>query len=282
MTQPPIDPGQQPPQVPGQQPGAYPPPPGAPGAPGGFQPQPGAYPPGPAGPAAPAFSVGEGFSWAFNKFGKNAGPLILATLVFGLISAVVSGIFQFIAGAMGNTTTVSTDDSFAFTSSYTVGSWIVLIIGYIVSLIVGGYIAASYWNGILKIANGEKVTFGSFFQPRNVGAVIIGSILVGIITGIGLALCVLPGLIAAIFLYFTSVAIVDHNLSGPDGLVASFNTVKANFGPALLTWLLAVITAVVGALLCGVGLLVAVPVAALLVAYAWRRLTGGYTAPATA
>jgi uncharacterized membrane protein len=37
----------------------------------------------------------------------------------------------------------------------------------------------------------------------------------------------------------------------------------------------------VGAILCGVGLLVAVPVAALLVAYSWRGLTGGYVAPAT-
>ena len=46
-------------------------------------------------------------------------------------------------------------------------------------------------------------------------------------------------------------------------------------------WLLAVIVVAVGAILCGVGLLVAVPVAALLVAYAWRKLTGGYVAPAT-
>jgi uncharacterized membrane protein len=293
MTQPPIDPGQQP-INPGQyppagQPGAYPPPPppppGAyppppPGAPGSYPPPPppGAYP----GPGASgSFSVGDGFSWAFNKFGKNVAPLIVATLVFGLILGVISAIFNFIASALGDTSTISDGNSIAFTSNYTAGSLIVSIIGSIVTLVVAGYVASSYWNGILQIADGQQVSIGSFFQPRNVGNVIIASVLVGIIVGIGGALCVLPGLIAALFLYFTTVAVVDRNSSATEGLSASFNLVKDNFGPAILVWLLAVIVVAVGAILCGVGLLVAVPVAALLVAYAWRKLTGGYVAPAT-
>jgi uncharacterized membrane protein len=42
-----------------------------------------------------------------------------------------------------------------------------------------------------------------------------------------------------------------------------------------------VATVFVGALLCGVGLIVAVPVAALILVYAWRRLSGGQVAPLT-
>ncbi|GAA3028333.1 hypothetical protein GCM10010528_07580 [Gordonia defluvii] len=296
MTQPPFDPGQQPinPGQPGayppagqqpgayppagQQPGAYPPPP--PGAPGSYPPPPpGSYPPGPA--AGQPFSVGDGFSWAFNKFGKNVGPLILATLVFGLILGVVSSLFQFIAAALGDTSSISDGDSFAVTSSYGVGSYLVMALGYIVLAVLSGYVAASYWNGILQIADGQHVTLGSFFQPRNVTNVIIASILVGIITGIGSILCVLPGLIAALFLYFTTIAVVDRNASATEGMGLSFNLVKDNFGQTLLVWLLAIVIVLVGAILCGVGLLVAVPVAALLVAYSWRGLTGGYVAPAT-
>ena len=274
----PVRGARRPPPPPPPPPGAYPPPP--PGAPGSYPPPPppGAYPgPGAAGP----FSVGDGFSWAFNKFGKNVAPLIVATLVFGLILGVISAIFNFIAGALGDTTTISDGNSIAFTSNYTAGSIIVSIIGSIVTLVVAGYVASSYWNGILQIADGQQVSIGSFFQPRNVGNVIIASVLVGIIVGIGSALCVLPGLIAALFLYFTTVAVVDRNSSATEGLSASFNLVKENFGSAILVWLLAVIVVAVGAILCGVGLLVAVPVAALLVAYAWRKLTGGYVAPAT-
>ena len=29
------------------------------------------------------YSIGEGFTWAWNKFSKNAGALIVATLVYG-------------------------------------------------------------------------------------------------------------------------------------------------------------------------------------------------------
>ena len=287
MTQPPFDPGQQPinPGQPGayppagQQPGAYPPPP--PGAPGSYPPPPpGAYPPG-AGAGQP-FSVGDGFSWAFNKFGKNVGPLIVATLVFGLILVVVSAIFQFIAAALGNTTTISDGNSFAVSSSYSPGSILVMLLGYVVMAVLAGYVASSYWSGILQIADGQQVTFGSFFQPRNVGNVIIASILVGLITGIGSILCVLPGLIAALFLYFTTIAVVDRNSSATDGLSASFNVVKDNFGSAIVVWLLSIVIVVIGAVLCGIGLLVAAPVAALLVAYTWRRLTGGFVAPAEA
>ena len=86
MTQPPIDPGQQP-INPGQyppagQPGTYPPPPASAAA-GRVPPRrpvrrartrlpplPGVPRTGRHGP----FSVGDGFSWAFNKFGKNVAP----------------------------------------------------------------------------------------------------------------------------------------------------------------------------------------------------------------
>ena len=47
----------------------------------------------------------------------------------------------------------------------------------------------------------------------------------------------------------------------------------------LLVWLVVVALAIVGALLCGVGLLVAIPVGLLIEVYAYRKLTGGSVAP---
>ncbi|GED96984.1 hypothetical protein [Gordonia crocea] len=293
MTQPPIDPGQQPnnpgqpgyppagqqpgayPPAAGQQPGAYPPPP--PGAPGSYPPPPpgGAYPQGPA--AGQPYNIGDGFSWAFNKFGKNAGPLIIATLIYLIIVGVVYGIFYGIGFALADKETVYGTT----TVSFGAGTFAVWIIGYLVTLVVGGYVLSSFWNGILQITDGQQVSVGSFFQPRNVGNVIIATLLSGIIIGIGYALCVLPGLIAAIFLFFTVVAVVDRNISGTAGLGASFNLVKENFGPAILTWLVVSIALAIGGAICAIGLLVAGPVAGLLTAYAWRKLTGGFVAPAT-
>lgn len=292
---PPPPPGGYPPPPP---PGGYPPPPsgGAPGYPppppqggypppqGGYPPPGGGYPP-PGGPGfggAPAYSIGDAFSWAWNKFSNNAVPFLVATLVWGLVIIVLQAIFNLLGGALndGDTTSYASDDgSFAFSYSLdSPGSIIVSLIGWLVLLIVGAAIQSAYIGGVLDIANGQQVSIGSFFRPRNVGNVVIAGLVVGILTSIGMFLCVIPGLIVSIFLMFTIVALLDRNLAPIDSIKTSFNIVKENFAPALLTWLVMLVIAVVGALLCGVGLLVAVPLAILIEVYAYRKLSGGQVA----
>lgn len=265
--------------------GGYPPPP--PGAPG-YPPYPGgnlpAGPPGYGG--AQAFNVGEAFSWAWNKFSKNAAPLIIATLVYGLILVVLQVIINLLQAAVspGVSDYSSSGSGFSYswsTSSMGIGGILISIAGWFVSLIVGAAIQSGYLSGVLDIANGQQVSVGSFFRPRNIGQVIVAGLIVGIITTIGLFLCVIPGLLASIMLVFTVVALLDRNLSAVDAVKTSFDTSKANFGNAFLTWLIGIVIVFVGALVFGVGLLVAVPVAALFLVCAWRQISGGQVAPLT-
>jgi len=295
--------GYPPPQAPGGYPppqqGGYPPTP----PPSGYPPPPeqGGYPPPPqqgyspagyplAGPpgygGAQPFSVGEAFSWAWNKFSKNAAPLIIATLVYGLIVIVLQVIINLLQAAVSPGVSDYTSDANGFsyswsTTSMGVGGILVAIAGWFVSLIVGAAIQSGFLSGVLDIANGQQVSVGSFFRTRNIGQVIIAGLIVGVITTIGFVLCVIPGLLASILLIFTVVALLDRNLPAVEAVKTSFETSKANFGSAFLTWLVGVALIVAGAILCGVGLLVAVPVAALFLVFAWRRITGGQIAPLT-
>jgi uncharacterized membrane protein len=270
---------------PPHQQGGYPPPPQSGG---GYQQAPGGYPP--AGPTgyggAQPYSVGEAFSWAWNKFTKNAAPLIIATLVYGLIMVVLQVIVNLVQAAVspGVSDYTSSGSGFSYswsTTSMGLGGILISIVGWFVSLIVGAAIQSGYISGVLDIANGQEVSVGSFFRPRNIGQVIIAGLIVGVITTIGFFLCIIPGVIASIMLIFTIVALLDRNLSPVDAVKTSFELSKANFGNVFVTWLAMVATAFVGALLCGVGLIVAVPVAALILVYAWRRLSGGQVAPLT-
>ena len=249
---------------------------------------PAGYPP--AGPpgygGAQPYNVGEAFSWAWNKFTKNAGPLIIATLVYGLILIVLQVIVNLVQAAVspGVSDYSSSGSGFSYswsTTSMGLGGILISIVGWFVSLIVGAAIQSGYISGVLDIANGQQVSVGSFFRPRNIGQVIIAGLIVGVITTIGFVLCIIPGVIASIMLVFTVVALLDRNLSPVDAVKTSFDLSKANFGNVFVTWLAMVATAVVGALLCGIGLIVAVPVAALILVYAWRRLSGGQVAPLT-
>ncbi len=248
--------------------------------------QAGGYPP--AGHYGPGggrpYSVGEAFSWAWNKFSKNAVPLIVATLVYALVVLALQAIINFATAAVSPADTTYTSDENGFSFSYNVtgvAGVLVTFIGWIVSFVVGAAIQSGYIGGMLDIANGHQVTTGSFFRPRNIGNVVIAGLIVGVITTIGFILCIVPGLIASIMLMFTIVALLDRNLSPVDAVKSSFDISKANFGNAFLAWLVMIAIIIVGALLCGVGLLVAYPVATLFLVYTYRALTGGQVAPAT-
>ncbi len=297
--------GYQPPPGGGYQPppgGGYQPPPPPPG--GGYQPPPppaGGYgapqgeygapqggfpPPGPAYPPAgpPAYNVGDAFNWAWNKFTKNAVPLIVATLVFAVVIAALQGLVSVVQMLVSPADTSYVADGSGFSFSYAatgVAGVLVSIVGWFLTLLVVAAIQSAYLGGIFDIANGQQVSVGSFFKPRNIGNVIIASLITGVISSIGYFLCVLPGVIASFLFMFTTIAVLDRNLSPIDAIKSSFETVKNNIGPALLTGLAVAAVIVVGFLLCGVGILVGGPLAALLLVYAYRTLNGGFVAPAT-
>ncbi|MGW0159189.1 hypothetical protein ACWDUN_07670 [Mycobacterium sp. NPDC003323] len=277
---PPPPQGGYPPPPPPQ--GAYPPPPPQ----GGFAPPPpGAYPPAGWGGEAP-YSVGDAFSWAWNKFSKNAGALIVPTLVYALIVGVLAGIVYGLAIALapsGVTTYDSYDTGFSYEYSAGFGgaSIAVFILGGLLFLVLMAAISSAYIGGILDIANGVPVTIGSFFKPRLIGPVIVATLLVGLATALGTLACYIPGLIVSIFAFFTTVALLDRNLSAIEAIKTSIDIAKNNFVPVLLTWLLYSVILAVGSFVCYVGLVVAAPIAILFQVYAFRRLTGGQVAPLT-
>jgi uncharacterized membrane protein len=231
----------------------------------------------------PAFSVGDAFGWAWNKFTKNAVPLIVAALVFGVVMIALQGIINVVQMLVspGDTSYVADDSGLSFSYAATgFAGILVSIVGWFLSLLVSAAIQSAFLGGIFDIANGQEVSVGSFFRPRNIGNVIIAGLIVGVITTIGFFLCILPGVVASIMLMFTTIAVLDRNLSPLDAIKSSFETSKNNIGPVLLTWLSVVAVVLVGALLCGVGLLVAIPLAALILVYTYRSLNGGFVAPA--
>jgi uncharacterized membrane protein len=250
-----------------------PPPPGYGPAPAGYPPQPG-YGIRP----KPAFSVAEAFTWAWNQFTKNAVALIVPTLVYGVLLGATWGVIA-LGHSVGTTTTSPDGYNFIFTTNLGGGGLVILIIGYLVAYAIGAFAQSAFLSGCLDMADGQPVTIGSFFKPRNLGMVFLAALLVGVLTAIASSLCFIPGLILGIFAQFTIPFVIDRSQSAIKGLTSSFSTVSSNFANSLLVWLVEVAAIIVGALACGVGLLVAAPVAALVLVYAYRKLSGGQVVP---
>ncbi len=255
----------------------YPPPPG-------YGPLLG-YPPPPGQP----FSIGEAFSWAWNKFKRNLGPLILAALVYGVIGVVVHGlVFVLLGGATADTSGVEGEYGASFTAGLdTVGTLVLSI----VSFVFGIFVQAAFLSGALDLADGRPVSVGSFFKPRNFGTVVLAALLLSVISAV-LDLLSLPGVLFALlsfvliavftfFALFTIAFATDRGLSPIDALKASFSTVRSNIGNTLLSLVVQVLIVLLGFLACGIGIIVAGPVALLIQVYTYRRLSGGPIAPPT-
>jgi uncharacterized membrane protein len=224
------------------------------------------------------------------------GPLIVPALVYSVILGVIAGVLYFavIATVLGttgldsssmtydpNTGTYSGGFSDAGTSFFSFTFILIVVVGVLVFMVLGALVQSAYLNGVLKIVDGQPVAIGDFFKPRNLGQVLVAGLIVGVLTAIGYALCYLPGIIVALFMMFTYLFVIDRNLGAIDAMKASFDVVKNNFGPAILAFLIAGIIMAVGGFVCGIGVIVALPVAQLFLAYAYRTLTGGPVAPLT-
>lgn len=267
-------------------PGGYPPPPGY-GAPGGYPPPPGGYPPppgqggympppppgyGPPSPPPPGFggpggvpqlTVGDALGYAWNKYKANAGVWIGILLVIVLIEVALSLNFG------------RDSDSMNVASFYTVWS----VIGTIVSVVVGYLVNAALVRGALHELDGNTPTIGSFFQFTNVGAVILASLLVGLMSGIGFVLLIIPGIIIVFLTWWTLQFVIDQQQDAIPAIKSSFGAISQNVGPLALLTLALIALNIVGFLLCLVGLLVSYPVTIIASTYAYRVVVGGRVAP---
>lgn len=239
--------------------GTPPPPPPPPGQ-GGYGAPPPKYGPPPTPGAAP-FRVGEALGWGWKKFGENIGPMILAALLIFAVS-IVMALFQRVA-----------EDQWFLAA-------VVQVIGWIVSTII----SAALIKGALDIADGNRLQVSQMFTGFNFGHVIVAAIITGLIVAGGsalLAITIVGIIIIPFWVIATSVAfafvnyfIVDKQETGTQAIGSSVSFVQKNLGNLLLLLLACVGIIIVGACLCGVGLLVAIPVAVLATTFAWRRLQG--------
>ncbi len=261
-----------PPPVPGA---GYPPPPPPPGAgayppppPGSsYPPPPGYYPPVTPAPQRAPFSATQAIGYGWKGFTANIGPLIL----IGLVLVLASGLSNWLSRGFDN--------------------WLLSITGSVLSFFISLVIGLGLIRAALAILDGGRPSVEQLLSTKDIGPYFIASLLVALVVTVGLLLCIIPGLIAGFLLQFYGYAIIDKKSdsvttvpeSTPTGAIrASFEVVAANVGPLILLAVLSLLLNFAGALLCGIGLLVTLPVTSIAIAYAWRYFSGGRIAAPTA
>jgi uncharacterized membrane protein len=215
--------------------------------------------PGPGGKYSPT----EAISFGWRHFTAGPWTLLVPTLVVGIAVIIVAFVVRaIVVGGM-------TDPSSSLGAVLVAAA-----ISSAITSLVTQILSAGLYKGGAAVADGRGFALGDLFEGWDKVQVLVAAVIIALLTLVGTLLCYFPALIVAYFTQFTLLFIVDKHMSATEAISASFRLCVNNLGSTILFWLLALVTIIVGAILCLVGLLVAVPIVLVALAYTFRRLQG--------
>ncbi len=217
---------------------------------------------------------------------KAPTQLLVPTLIVAAVAIGVQIAFFFLM----NATLLNTDDC-TVTSTATTFSvegcdgpgfftsvFAYALTGFVVSLFVSA-LSAGLIKAALDSVDGKEVNPGSVFAYVTQPNVLVTAAIIAALTFVGFLLCYIPGIIVGFLTVFAMFFVVDKNMAPVDAIKASVSLTTSRLGDTVVFYILGVIVLIVGALLCGVGLLAAVPVVLAAGAYTFRRLHDEPVAP---
>lgn len=151
-----------------------------------------------------------------------------------------------------------------------VGTIVVNVVSFLISLIFGlGYI-----KNIFQALDGEEPQFSAYGQQaRKIITYFVAEILAGIVITIGLCLFIIPGIYLALRFQFCAAIIVEEDAGIIESLKRSWE-ITAGQEVSLFFLMLAMIGIVIlGLILLGIGIFVAIPLIYMMQCYVFRKLS---------
>ncbi len=149
--------------------------------------------------------------------------------------------------------------------AFAASAGIVLVVTVFVSIVA----AAGMSNATLKLVRGEAITVADFFKIPNLGAVILVALLLGLASGI-LSFTFVGPILLSFFAAYIVVFAIDQRQGVFESIGSGVKMAVAFPGQTILLLLLAYVANIVGALLCGIGVLVSMPLTAIAIAWQYR------------
>lgn len=103
----------------------------------------------------------------------------------------------------------------------------------------------------------------------------VASLLVGLVCAVGTLLCIIPGIIAAVGLMYTYQFIADKGMNWSEAMRSSWELVKGRFWDHFVLLLALAGINFLGALACGIGVIITIPLSYIAVSVAYNELTSG-------
>ena len=154
-----------------------------------------------------------------------------------------------------------------------------LLMGIISGVSLGlcvGPMAVGYARLCLKAARGQQAEIGDLFSGfSDFGPAFLMMLIAAIAVGIGMILCVLPGVIIGFALSWAPYLMADGDSDAMSCLKRSWEFSKANLGSVIVFLIVAGIVGGIGGVIGGIGQLVTMPIGQMMVAFGFINVLGG-------
>lgn len=198
------------------------------------------------------FSIGDAIKLGWEKTWAHF-LFILGVTAISFIVSVITGRVQEILGE----------------GAPLIGS-IMFVIGFVISSIL----TIGYYKIFLNLYDGKHADFKDLYKHYKLfWNYLVTSIIYGLAVIIGLVLLIVPGIYLAIKYMFALLIVIDEETTTPTEALAKSADITLGVKWSLLGFIILIILInLLGVLLLGVGLLVAIPLSTFATIYIYRRL----------
>lgn len=214
----------------------------------------------PAQPALAAWHPGEAFGFAWRVVTNE--PLLLMLLTIGLVAS------QFVA-LLGHAIHWA-----AANNGAPLGGWVVDGMLSIVNLPIQALFVMGVWRVALNASRGRKSRLEDLYELGPYNAAFVCTLVASVGIWIGLALCVVPGLVLILRWAFGIPLIFDRGLDGVESLRQSWILTRGHGARLVVFAILAGAVLVIGALACGIGFFIALAFVTVAATHVYLRLSG--------
>lgn len=225
----------------------------------------------------PRVDIGASIQYGWKKFSENAGGLIVLMIAIGVVALVVG--FILTALQAGADLRISSSGRISVRPSFIGMIWNVVLQALLTAVLVT--LGSFLLRAVLGITRGVAVSAESATKTDNLVPYIITMVIISVVPAaiqsflgwISGALSLL--FVPIVFIWQIVVAlapldVLDKGTEPMDAIKKSIEWVTGDIGGTGVAILIAYIVAGIGAILCGVGLLVSIPVGMIAVAYIYR------------
>lgn len=219
--------------------------------------------------------IGPAFRFAWDTFAARWGRLVgIYAIYLGVMFALIAPVWVAWVITFQRWALADAGSSWGTPVPDQPPVWMFVSFGVVWVLAMVGTLFMQVWNARLGLdaTAGRELSLRRFFSLKGIGRALGATLIVGLATGIGTLLCVIPGLVAAVAMMFVVPLVLDRGLRLADAIRESARMVRRDLGGCLLFALAIAGVTMVGQS-TGFGTLVAAPLAALLSGCLYREVS---------